>query len=190
MEGMGLTVTGNNLANEYVFAFADITSGVGPFPFLDNSNFSFAAIEGYIGNYTTETFPVIGRLNNIFGDNQFDLSSDERWGVEKTEEIHGLTANIGETFKIIPKTAGGGLIKKVEIFRKSGVCTCTFKLGYSLNSAENLSVDPETLVYDTGYIEVAGVSEGIRLNEGVNLSIAAGVGTGSFSVRVTYRTGG
>lgn len=190
MEGVGLTVTGNNLPNEYVFAFADITNGVGSFPFLDNSNFSFSTIEGYIGNYTTEIFPVIGRLNNIFGNNQFDLYSDLRWGVEKTEEIHGLTANVGETFQVIPKAAGGGLIKKVEIFRKSGNCTCIFNLGWASNAAENLSVDPQTLTYDAGYVEVAGVNEGIRLNQGINLSISAGAGTGSFSVRITYRVGG
>ena len=104
-----------------------------------------------------------------------------------------ITADVGLTaffaFNDFNPLGLGGKIIKVEVFEKSGTITSTLSAGRSGNGSEIISVDPETLSYVNGRADVTLITETatLRSTEDAVYRVTAGVGTGTFRVRITYR---
>lgn len=83
----------------------------------------------------------------------------------------------------------GGRVTKVEVIEKQGTITSTLSVGTSSSSAELVNVDPETLSYTDGRATATLLNSSalVRSTESAVYRVVAGIGTGTFRVRITYR---
>jgi|GEM_PF-2797241 len=179
--------------SESLFELYDVTSGVGPNPFLDASSIYSNKIEGYASMFSLNTSVgnITARRNNIFGSNIIQLDSIVPIGIEREFISPIITANVAYPITaVVEVTTGGGIITAVDIIDKVGTCTCTLNIGYSGDIAANLEVDPQSLTYVSGFVRVSNESTPARLIRpgfGLIARTIAGVGTGTFRFRIRYR---
>jgi hypothetical protein len=176
---------------EALFELYDATAGAGPNPFLNASQIFSNRVVGYSANFVLNiAFTVTGRQNQIFGQNLIQLDSNVTTGIEREFMSPMITANVAyPTSQVVETTIGGGFITAIDIIDKVGTVTCTLQIGYSGNITETVSVDPQTLTYVSGYVRYIdeSSSKNIRPTFGLQMRILAGVGTGTFRVRIRYR---
>jgi hypothetical protein len=174
---------------EALFELYDVTNGAGPFPFLDASQITSKRAEGYSSLFVKNAGFTVARENRIFGSNVIQINTDVPIGVEREWFSPIITADVAyPSTLVVPSTTGGGRVTGIDIFDKVGTVTCTLQVGYSGSAAENLGVDPNTLSYTNGYAQAQASSTSfIRPGQGLQVRTLAGVGTGTFRVRVRYR---
>jgi hypothetical protein len=177
--------------SESFIEWYDVTNGVGPTPFLEASTLRSKNVVGYANLFALNAgFTVTGRQNLICGKNIIQLNSDMAIGEEREYISPLIAANVAlpATLAVEP-TSGGGVITAIDVIDKNGTITCTLQVGYSANVSEALSIDPNTLTYNTGYARAASAADNktIRPTFGLQVRTVVGAGTGTFRVRIRSR---
>jgi len=103
-----------------------------------------------------------------------------------------IAANVGQAnlaFNDYTALGLGGKVTKIEVFEKTGVITSTLSVGRSAASNELFDGDPELLTYVDGRADASLLiaTATIRDTESATYRVVAGVGAGTFRVRITYR---
>ena len=168
----------------------DVTSGAGPYAYMDKSRITTSNITGYANTLIKNAGFTVAREYLIYGRNQLQLDSEISTG-QHYEWISPVISANGTTgiLNAIEPTAGGAVIDAIDIIDKEGDCSCTVNLGYRLSLVDTATFDPETLIYDRGYSRFANENGGerVRPGEGLIYRVVAGAGTGTFRIRLRYR---
>lgn len=141
---------------------------------------------------TGTTFPSAGYANRLIGENELQpVMAGPTSGIREWVSPAISPATGKASSAIFPVSAWGGKIEYVDIIEASGTLGCTLDLGTPASATELYSVDPSTLTLVNGGVRVS-VGTYWRITAGTNypllLRVTAGLGTGSFRVRVGVRT--
>lgn len=147
-------------------------------------------------DYELDSSYPIGLSGYTFGSSRFEFiqSADiasggaidfKDYGKEYIHEQQ-IIANTSFVFKI-DETTTGGLIQKVEIIGATGTVDSTLRIGNSASTGANLIQDLSALSYTNGYSEVTPSSLLIAPNQNLIVQNVASSGTGTCTVRLTYR---
>jgi hypothetical protein len=144
--------------------------------------------QGGGANFTLDGALGVADKATLFAKNQFSFDNGIKSGTRKEWISPILTANVSVSASLVLEAANGGRIESIQIIDKIGTITCTLFIGSSAAASELLSVDPETLLYTLGKADATiGASGLIRPSDDVRYSLAAGVGTGTFRLKLIYR---
>lgn len=136
-------------------------------------------------------FPSTATTGNVYGYNRLQPTANGPISGSRVFESATITANVGAAaFAVIPTTAYGGLVDAIEIFQSSGTLGCTVSVGSSASATEIQTFDPSTLTYALGAADsgIGATPKLIRAADYMRLLVTAGAGTGTFKIRIRYRT--
>lgn len=188
----GLTLDGgvsiHKKGVEPTFRFAQPTSGSSVADYLTNSTIKNFHVQGggpdFENGLTNQD-----QIGLLFARNEIKLNANALVSGQMHEYITPLiSANTGmPTSAFIIATGNGGEINAIEIINATGTIGCTVRVGHSGADGENLAIDPSTLTITNGSSATVLLSPLIRPNKQQTVRVIAGLGTGSFRVRVKYR---
>jgi hypothetical protein len=175
---------------EALFELYDVTAGAGPHPFLEASRIMSNQAVGYSANFVKNVAFTAARESRIFGKNIIQINANSPIGAEREWISPTITANAAyPTTQVVEPATGGGFITAIDVIDKVGTVTCALNIGYSGSITETVNVDPNSLTYSAGYVRYINEASDkyIRPTFGLQMRTVAGVGTGTFRVRIRYR---
>lgn len=147
-------------------------------------------------DYAFDSSYPIGLSGYTFGSSRFeftqsaDIASGGSIEFKNAGRFHTLeqkiTANESFLFKY-DETVTGGLIEKIEVIGVSGTVDSTLRMGNSANSAANVNQALSGLSLTSGYAVITPSSYLLTANQNLVIQNVAGSGTGTCTIRVTYR---
>jgi hypothetical protein len=175
---------------ENLFEWYDVTAGAGAIPYLEGSRILCHYLSGYAATFSKNAAFVSSNDLRIYGKNEFRIASSTPIGIEREWISPLMTANVSFTqSEAVPLTTGGGIVTAVDVIDKNGTITCTVSIGSTVSISEVYNGDPEGLTYSNRASRAVNEAAAKFIRPGYQLlfRVIAGVGTGTFRVRVRYR---
>jgi hypothetical protein len=176
---------------ESLFELYDLSAGASSIPYMIGCRFSSHSVSGYSANFVKNAAYTATSEWQIYGKNVFEINTFDRIGVEREWVSPTITANVSYPITAVTDVLpGGGAIVSVDVIDKVGTVTCTLDVGSSVSVVEIVSTNPNGLTYSNGLSRVVTPASNkfIRPGNVILVRVIAGAGTGTFRVRVRYRS--